>query len=285
MTRVWLLGAALVALAAPAAAQGFNPFGDNQVTTGAYRSGPARPARTTAPVPTQTVKRNPGAPIGNTALFGLDDDDTAPPPPQNRAAASRAPTPTMSSDGGPRPSISGSTPPLVAFRSNYGAGNVVIDSGGRALYYVVSSTQAYRYPVAVGREGFSWTGVERVSRKTEWPDWRPPAEMRQRTPGLPEVMSGGLRNPLGARAIYLGSTLYRIHGTNDSRSIGSASSSGCFRMANSHVIDLYGRVSSGATVHVVGSLPASVSRGVAENDRDEAPAAKPAAAKRKRASL
>jgi lipoprotein-anchoring transpeptidase ErfK/SrfK len=280
MARVWVFGAALVALATPAAAENFNPFGDNQVTTGAYRTAPARPARTQPQAP--AARPRPGAPIFNVVPFMLDDEDTAPPPPQSRAA-SRAPMPTVSSDGGGRPSISGSTPPLVAFRSNYGAGNVVIDSGGRALYYVVSSTQAYRYPVAVGREGFSWTGVERVSRKAEWPEWRPPAEMRQRTPGLPEVMSGGLRNPLGARAIYLGSTLYRIHGTNDSRSIGSASSSGCFRMANSHVVDLYSRVSSGATVHVVGRLPASISRGVAENDAEDAPAA--TQKKRKRASL
>ncbi|MEQ1615940.1 MAG: L,D-transpeptidase [Hyphomicrobiaceae bacterium] len=276
MTRVWVFGVALVALAAPVTAQGFNPFGDNQVTTGAYRSAPARAARPPG------AKPNAGAGIGISAPFLLgDDDDTTPPPPQS-SQASRPPASPVSSDGGGRPSISGATPPVVAFRSSYGAGNIVIDSGGRALYYVLSSTQAYRYPVAVGREGFAWTGVERVSRKAEWPEWRPPAEMRQRVTNLPEVMSGGVRNPLGARAIYLGSTLYRIHGTNDSRSIGSASSSGCFRMANSHVVDLYSRVSSGATVHVVGRLPASVSRGVAENDVEDAPAT---AKKRKRASL
>jgi lipoprotein-anchoring transpeptidase ErfK/SrfK len=159
----------------------------------------------------------------------------------------------------------------VPFASSYTAGSVVIDSGARTLYYVVSSTRAYRYPIAVGREGFAWTGTERVSRKAEWPEWRPPLEMRQRVAGLPEVMGGGVRNPLGARALYLGSTLYRIHGTNDVRSLGSASSSGCFRMANSHVVDLASRVSVGTTVHVVGQLPASISRGVADADDEPAP--------------
>jgi lipoprotein-anchoring transpeptidase ErfK/SrfK len=254
MIRLVAVGSLVLMSAVPATAQGFNPFGDNHVMTGAYRTAPSRPA---AP------------PVGRSNLQGPPISANAPLAPITGPALS---------DGGARPSISGSTPSLVAFRSSYGAGNIVIDSGGRSLYYVVSSTEAYRYPVAVGREGFSWTGVERVSRKAEWPEWRPPAEMRQRVAGLPEVMTGGLRNPLGARAIYLGSTLYRIHGTNDSRSVGSASSSGCFRMANSHVVDLANRVSVGATVHVVGRLPASISRGVA----DAEPAAPTAAAPRRR---
>jgi lipoprotein-anchoring transpeptidase ErfK/SrfK len=258
MLRIVMFGAAVVALATPGSAQGFNPFGDTQVTTGAYGVGRQWPTTNgrTAPPPAALQRSNAPGP------------GTRPGQPPSLTAA----PPLL--DGGPRPSISGSTPPLVEFRSGYGAGSVVIDSGGRSLYYVVSSTQAYRYPVAVGREGFSWTGTERVSRKAEWPEWRPPAEMRQRVAGLPEVMTGGIRNPLGARAIYLGSTLYRIHGTNDTRSIGSASSSGCFRMANAHVVDLFNRVSTGATVHVVGRLPASISRGVAEADAP-APARRP----------
>ncbi len=257
-------GAIAILAATPAAAQGFNPFGSLHTMTGAYTSAPPAQARV-APQRT-TLATGQGRPISQGAPAGQTLPSLTQPPAQ------------YSSEGGPQPSISGTTPPLVSFRSSYGAGNVVIDSGGRALYYVVSSTQAYRYPVAVGREGFSWTGVEKVSRKAQWPDWRPPAEMRERQPGLPEVMTGGLRNPLGARAIYLGSTLYRIHGTNDSRSIGSASSSGCFRMTNNYVVDLFNRVSTGATVHVVPRLPASISRGVAEND-DE-----PVAAPRKRRS-
>lgn len=156
-------------------------------------------------------------------------------------------------DGGARPSISPSTPPTVAF-SGYAPGSIVVDTSGRALYYVTSSTQAYRYPISVGREGFTWRGVEKISRVASWPDWRPPAEMRRRDPNLPEVMSGGVNNPLGAKALYLGNTLYRIHGTNDSRSIGYAASSGCFRMMNSHVVHLAGMAGAGTTVHVLDSL-------------------------------
>ena len=258
--------------ATPVAAQGFNPFGDTQTASGAYGTKPAWAAsdRTTRARNAQERREAAALQRQSTALGPADRERPG-------ASLTAAPVPQYSPDGGPQPSISGSTPPLVAFRSSYGAGNIVIDSGGRNLYYVVSSTQAYKYPVAVGREGFSWTGVERVSRKAQWPDWRPPAEMRERQPGLPEVMTGGIRNPLGARAIYLGSSLYRIHGTNDSRSIGSASSSGCFRMTNAYVVDLFNRVSTGATVHVVGRLPASISRGVAENDE-------PATAPKKRKS-
>jgi lipoprotein-anchoring transpeptidase ErfK/SrfK len=156
-------------------------------------------------------------------------------------------------DGGARPSISPATPPTVAF-SGYATGSIVVDTGGRALYYVTSSTQAYRYPISVGRVGFTWRGVEKISRVASWPDWRPPAEMRQRDPNLPEVMSGGVNNPLGAKALYLGNTLYRIHGTNDSRSIGYAASSGCFRMMNSHVVHLAGMAGAGTTVHVLDGL-------------------------------
>jgi lipoprotein-anchoring transpeptidase ErfK/SrfK len=245
MMRLVVLVAACAAITSPATAQGFNPFGDTQVTTGAYGVTPQWSSA--------RGRSNAQGPGSAQAL-----------PPLTGAPAFL--------DGGPRPSISGSTPPLVDFRSGYSAGSVVIDSGGRSLYYISSSTKAYRYPIAVGREGFTWTGTERISRKADWPEWRPPAEMRQRVAGLPEIMSGGIRNPLGARALYLGSTLYRIHGTNDTRSLGSASSSGCFRMANAHVVDLANRVSIGTTVHVVGRLPASISRGVA--DADELPAAR-----------
>ena len=152
----------------------------------------------------------------------------------------------------------------MKFASGYAAGSVVIDTSGRALYYVLSDQKAYRYPIAVGREGFSWTGTEKVTRKAAWPDWRPPLEMRERDPRLPELMTGGLKNPLGAMAIYLGNSLYRIHGTNDARSIGTASSSGCFRMTNAHVTHLASLVGVGAAVHVLPRLPATVQRNVAE---------------------
>ena len=114
------------------------------------------------------------------------------------------------------------------------------------------------YPISVGRVGFTWTGTERISRVAAWPDWHPPAEMRQRDPRLPVKMNGGVRNPLGAKALYLGNSLYRIHGTDNARTIGRATSSGCFRMTNGHVIDLAGRVGVGTTVVVLSRLPASV---------------------------
>lgn len=157
--------------------------------------------------------------------------------------------------GGGRPAISPKSPSSVAFANGFEPGSVIIDTAARKLYYTLSPSAAYVYPIAVGRQGFTWTGVESVSRIESWPDWIPPAEMRQRQPYLPVRMSGGLRNPLGAKAIYLGNTLYRIHGTNDSKSIGSASSSGCFRMHNGHVVHLAGMVQPGTKVYVMKRLP------------------------------
>ncbi len=155
--------------------------------------------------------------------------------------------------GGPRPYVAPQSPPIVAIPNVEKPGTVVIDSSDRTLYYVLSKDEAYAYPISVGREGFEWTGVETVSRIADWPDWHPPAEMRQRQPYLPVKMTGGLRNPLGAKAIYLGNTLYRIHGTNDEKTIGQAASSGCFRMMNHHVVHLAQRVGVGTVVKVVKS--------------------------------
>lgn len=157
-------------------------------------------------------------------------------------------------DGGARPVITARAPPLVPYSGNHTPGSIIIDVGGHKLYYITSATQAYAYPIGVGRDGFSWTGSETVSRIAEWPDWFPPAEMRQRQPELPAKMLGGLKNPLGAKAIYLGSTLYRIHGTNDPKSIGQSKSSGCFRMMNENVVHLASLVQVGAQVSVVSSL-------------------------------
>ena len=162
--------------------------------------------------------------------------------------------------GGPRPNVSPASPNRTAFVSSYAPGTVVIDTGGRRLYLVQSSRDALVYPISVGREGFTWTGTERISRVANWPDWHPPAEMRQRQPYLPVKMTGGVYNPLGAKALYLGNTLYRIHGTDDARTIGRATSSGCFRMTNGHVTDLSRRVGVGTTVVVVNRLSASVAR-------------------------
>jgi lipoprotein-anchoring transpeptidase ErfK/SrfK len=138
----------------------------------------------------------------------------------------------------------------VSFAGNYRPGTIVIRSGERRLYLVLGNGQALRYGIGVGRDGFGWSGVKRVSAKREWPDWTPPAQMIRRRPDLPRHMPGGPDNPLGARALYLGSTLYRIHGSNEPETIGQAVSSGCFRMTNADVIDLYERVPVGATVIV-----------------------------------
>jgi lipoprotein-anchoring transpeptidase ErfK/SrfK len=138
----------------------------------------------------------------------------------------------------------------IAYQSNEAPGTILIDTAARRLYLVEGGGFAQSYQVGVGREGFGWHGTERVSAKREWPDWRPPADMLARRPDLPRHMSGGPDNPLGARALYLGDTLYRIHGSNEPESVGSAASSGCFRMTNSDVTDLYNRVGVGAKVRV-----------------------------------
>jgi lipoprotein-anchoring transpeptidase ErfK/SrfK len=153
--------------------------------------------------------------------------------------------------GGPRPRISPEAPQIVTLDTVEPAGMIIIDSGGRRLLYTLSGNEAYEYPISVGREGFDWTGEEKISRIAAWPDWHPPAEMRKRQPYLPEKMTGGVNNPLGAKALYLGETLYRIHGTNEPKTIGQASSSGCFRMMNKHVLHLANLAGIGTTVRVV----------------------------------
>jgi lipoprotein-anchoring transpeptidase ErfK/SrfK len=162
--------------------------------------------------------------------------------------------------GGGQPHIAPVAPQKVSFQNSYGAGSIVIDTAGRRLYYVLSASTAYRYPIAVGKQGFTWSGTEKISKKVPWPEWRPPVEMRARKPGLPEHMGGGIRNPLGAMALYLGNTLYRIHGTNDVKSIGTASSSGCIRMTNGNVMHLSSLAGIGTTVHVVKRLAAGTAR-------------------------
>ncbi len=142
----------------------------------------------------------------------------------------------------------------IAFSSSLVPGSILVKTGQRRLYYILPNDQAIEYNVGVGREGFTWAGTNTVSRKAEWPDWRPPPEMIKREARrghfLPELMEGGPRNPLGARAIYIGDTQFRIHGTTQPWSIGKAVSSGCIRMMNEEVIDLYDRVAIGAQVVV-----------------------------------
>ncbi|RFZ89236.1 L,D-transpeptidase [Shinella sp. WSJ-2] len=143
---------------------------------------------------------------------------------------------------------------LVAFTEDVAPGTIIVDNSERRLYHVLGSGLAMKYAVSVGREGFIWTGTEKVTRKTEWPTWTPPEDMRAREAKkgkiLPVSMKGGLDNPLGSRAIYLGSTVYRIHGTNQPSSLGKAQSSGCIRMANEDVEHLYAQVTAGTTVIV-----------------------------------
>lgn len=149
---------------------------------------------------------------------------------------------------GPRSAI------MVTGAQTQPAGTIVISSDKRTLDLVLNGNSALRYRIGVGRDGFRWSGVVKVGRKAEWPDWRPPAEMKARSPELPELVPAGPFNPMGARGIYLyrggADTLYRIHGTNEQSTVGDFASSGCFRMSNADVIDLYNRVKVGATVVV-----------------------------------
>ena len=139
----------------------------------------------------------------------------------------------------------------VAFAGPQRPGTIVIDTAAKHLYLVQPGQRALRYGIGVGRPGFAWSGLKTVSRKAEWPDWTPPAEMLARRPDLPRHMAGGPENPLGARALYLGSSLYRIHGTNEPGTIGQSVSSGCIRMMNEDVVDLYDRVPVGTRVEVL----------------------------------
>ena len=139
---------------------------------------------------------------------------------------------------------------IVSYKRSHRPGTIVISTRKRTLHYVLPGGKAIRYGIGVGRQGFQWSGHTRISRKAEWPGWTPPAAMRRRQPGLPKYMPGGIRNPLGARALYLGSSIYRIHGTNAPQTIGRAVSSGCIRMVNNEVIDLYNRAKIGARVIV-----------------------------------
>jgi lipoprotein-anchoring transpeptidase ErfK/SrfK len=138
----------------------------------------------------------------------------------------------------------------VSYAAKYPPGTIVVNTSERYLYLVLGQGQALRYNIGVGKEGYSWAGVSTISSKREWPDWSPTPNIKKRQPDLPDHMKGGDGNPLGARALYLGSTLYRIHGTNEPWKIGDAVSSGCIRLTNDDIIDLYNRAKIGATVVV-----------------------------------
>ncbi len=253
MMRLSVAVLAFAGIAVSAPAQAFHPFEESYGYV----------------MPDKFKRKGKAAPEANTSLFGSsaqkktkvkaakikNQDQEADEPVKKKKKVAKGPA-TM--DGGGKPHISPVAPPKVTFPNSYGAGTVVIDTAGRKLYYVLSSSSAYKYPIAVGREGFTWSGTQKISREVAWPDWKPPQEMLERKPELPEFMSGGIRNPLGAKALYLGNTLYRIHGTNDSKSIGTASSSGCIRMTNGHVTHLASIAGVGTTVHVLNKLPAKI---------------------------
>jgi lipoprotein-anchoring transpeptidase ErfK/SrfK len=139
---------------------------------------------------------------------------------------------------------------IIDFETTYKVGTIIVDTSDRRLYLVMDGGKALMYGVGVGREGFTWQGTNKITRKAEWPGWTPPAAMRARVPGLPAYMPGGPENPLGARALYIGSTLYRLHGTAEPWTIGTAVSSGCIRLTNDDITDLYERVTVGTTVVV-----------------------------------
>jgi lipoprotein-anchoring transpeptidase ErfK/SrfK len=140
---------------------------------------------------------------------------------------------------------------VVNYPTHEAAGTIIVDTANTYLYLVLGNGRAMRYGIGVGREGFTWSGVKHIEKKAEWPDWTPPAEMLERQPYLPRFMAGGPGNPLGARAMYLGGTVYRIHGTNAPNTIGQRVSSGCIRLTNEDVTDLYNRVTVGAKVVVL----------------------------------
>lgn len=179
-----------------------------------------------------------------------------------RAARRAAAGPTVypkHMDGGERPDIKPAEPPIVYFDQAEEPGTIIVDTQNKRLFYVLPGKKAYQYPISVGRDGFTWSGTEKISRITAWPSWTPPPEMHKRQPGLPITVTGGLKNPQGARALYLGNTIYRIHGTNNDRTVGRANSSGCFRLTNEHVVHLASIAKVGAKVRVLQAYNGGVS--------------------------
>jgi|CXWK01.1.fsa_nt_gi lipoprotein-anchoring transpeptidase ErfK/SrfK len=254
MMRLSVAVLALAGIAVSAPAQAFHPFEESYgyVMPNKFKRKGKAAADEGSP---SLFATSPKKAKIKAAKIKTQDEESDEPVQKKKKKSAKGPA-TMS--GGGKPHISPVAPPTVTFPNSYGAGTIVIDTAGRKLYYVLSSSSAYKYPIAVGREGFTWSGKQKISREVAWPDWTPPKEMLERKPELPEFMSGGIRNPLGAKALYLGNTLYRIHGTNDSKSIGTASSSGCIRMTNGHVTHLASIAGVGTTVHVLNKLPKKI---------------------------
>ncbi len=216
----------------------------------ASRAGSATPAQ---------LVFNGGPPDFFAALFGGFQPPTTPqfqafPPsaPQRSAMARRLPDEIVEAARPERRPLDAKfLPQTVVYDGPEKPGTIIVDTPNRFLFLVQEDGRALRYGIGVGRPGFTWSGVKQVSAKREWPDWIPPEDMLARRPDLPHFMAGGPENPLGARAMYLGSSLYRIHGSNEPWSIGTAVSSGCIRMRNQDVIDLYARVKIGSKVVVI----------------------------------
>ena len=222
----------------------------------------------TSPEPAQQPARYAAADsrLGGGFIEFLFGNGGSPPPPPFFGPQQSAPYATRSDEGQPiyahaqpgeaidpaRPAVDPRyRRQLVDYGGREAPGTVIINTNERFLYLVEGDGKAIRYGIGVGRPGFTWSGIKHVSMKREWPDWRPPDEMLRRRPDLPRYMAGGPENPLGARAMYLGSSLYRIHGSNEPWTIGTQVSSGCIRMRNEDVVDLYGRVKVGTKVVVM----------------------------------
>jgi lipoprotein-anchoring transpeptidase ErfK/SrfK len=251
------IAASVPALAEPLSLQADRYNSANLRRVPAYIAPRAEPAPVAAPVPAvRYAAADPDSNLGGgfiEFLFG-GGRPVAPPRPQSDIA-------TRGEPHGVQPEAVGVPArreidpkfhkQVVPYRGAHAPGTVVIDTPNRFLYLVQDNGMAVRYGIGVGRPGFTWAGEKKVSAKKEWPDWVPPPEMLQRQPDLPTWMAGGPQNPLGARALYLGSSLYRIHGSNEPWTIGQAVSSGCIRMRNEDVMDLYDRVKIGTTVVVI----------------------------------
>jgi lipoprotein-anchoring transpeptidase ErfK/SrfK len=233
-----------------------------------YEDAYGRPYLAPQPLPTdgERAPRPPGDVAGSPVPPDVTGSLRSPAPPYTGAQPDRptvvaALPPEEQPDQGPAKDL----PPqfrrqLVDYNTAEPAGTVVIDTPNTFLYLVLGNGKALRYGIGVGREGFTWSGSERISRMKEWPDWFPPKEMIERQPYLPRFMAGGDTNPLGARALYLGNTLYRIHGTNQPSTIGTFVSSGCIRLTNEDIEDLYSRIGVGTRVVVMpGSAPNTAS--------------------------
>jgi lipoprotein-anchoring transpeptidase ErfK/SrfK len=222
------------------------------------------------PAAAETRPYFPGAPPAAAAVEPVEPEGLRPPMPIGPGQLDAGATGTVRGDSrmaalppevrpetGPRKDLPAQfRRTLVDYRTKEPAGTIIIDTPSTYLYFVLGGGKAMRYGIGVGREGFTWTGAEKVSKMAEWPDWNPPSEMIERQPYLPRFMAGGEGNPLGARALYLGKTLYRIHGTNQPSTIGTFVSSGCIRLTNEDVADLYSRVKVGTRVVVLPGGPA-----------------------------